>query len=504
MERVSEYATQINDYWKKYQTSDTYLDFISMYDEDELKTIFENFMTGLLTLGGTDPKKWRVENYQMAIELEFSDISDQFSDKNKAEITREFQDVLEPLEGSAIFVFDEVDNEKLGNYFDAMLVQVEDDFKIGAAYYPEYYSDPDADDKPPYTKPLDNTQKRTLANIKSELSNWLADFKESDEWRMLDDAIPFEDADWYIHILVEQVYTKYHQVPKDWTPEAIQMVMASYFVSNVGMTADKYKDVAPALMTFVGFMKSHGLIDADAADVNIQEIQKTNPTMMARAEDPSTYSESKKMILAMQDEKIDMKDQDAVNAFMARTNENTQAERASKGQPYDKSLVSQPKDDYLTMTHPTELEGHKWTKSVATRIHDDMTRNAWYLWSQPAQQRLHHQMSEATFVNNIVLFADAVYAKTLATPKRWDAAQLRVVLATRKQETSQQIYQLLIASLGALVPYLTAEGKLNKANTEAIQAVIDAEREDLQYGKVVSMKQAKKLLGKKKKNKKRH
>lgn len=161
-------------------------------------------MKGLLTLGGTNKKKWQVDNYEMAMELVFSDISDQFGDSDKKALTREFQDVLEPLEGVAIYAFDDAGNTKQGPDFDAMLVEVEDDFKIGAAYYPEYYTDPDADDKPPYKKPLDATQKRTLANIKSDLANWLADFKESDEWRMLNDAVSFDDADWYIHILVEQ------------------------------------------------------------------------------------------------------------------------------------------------------------------------------------------------------------------------------------------------------------------------------------------------------------
>lgn len=503
LEKNSAFDKQINDYWQQYKISDIYLGFTDMYNEDELKTIFDNFMKGLLTLGGTNKKKWQVDNYEMAMELVFSDISDQFGDSDKKALTREFQDVLEPLEGVAIYAFDDAGNSKQGPDFDAMLVEVEDDFKIGAAYYPEYYTDPDADDKPPYKKPLDATQKRTLANIKSDLANWLADFKESDEWRMLNDAVSFDDADWYIHILVEQLYTQYHIAPKDWGVEMVRAVLTDYFVSNVGMTADKYKDVAPSLLTFVGFMKSHGLIDSDQANLILKGIQDINDTMIARAQEPQNYSESKKMILAMQEAKIDMKDQDAVNAFMARSNENTQAERASKGLTYDQTLVSQPKEDYLTMKHVAERDGHKFSKSVATKVHDDMARTAWYLWSQPAQQHLHDRLNEATFVNALVLFADEVYAQTVATPKRWNGENVQTILAGRKQEISRVSYQQLVTSLEVLVSYLVEQGKFTKGNAAAVQAVLDAEHEDLQYGKVVSMQQAKKLLGKKKKRNKR-
>lgn len=74
LEKNSAFDKQINDYWQQYKISDIYLGFTDMYDEDELKTIFDNFMKGLLTLGGTNKKKWQVDNYEMAMELVFSDI----------------------------------------------------------------------------------------------------------------------------------------------------------------------------------------------------------------------------------------------------------------------------------------------------------------------------------------------------------------------------------------------------------------------------------------------
>ncbi|WP_054760311.1 hypothetical protein [Secundilactobacillus collinoides] len=57
LEKNSAFDKQINDYWQQYKISDIYLGFTDMYDEDELKTIFDNFMKGLLTLGGTNKKK---------------------------------------------------------------------------------------------------------------------------------------------------------------------------------------------------------------------------------------------------------------------------------------------------------------------------------------------------------------------------------------------------------------------------------------------------------------
>lgn len=504
-------------YRAAYDKTESAKQIAELFPEGELDAILGTFTLTLLQNAGTDPQKWQVTDIKSAMEGVFIAFKSQVSNISEADLQGYYRDLYVPLNDYVVFIVSTVAPDLSFSEMATMFADIELNYGVGEAGYvddshnidlagftaPEYGDDYTTEEKLQKSAigHLSEWRENRSNEINDYVSDWIDEFFASPEWQAVPDAITQEDVVLYVIEMTCDAYDEYRVSPKNWQVAVVKLLMTDHFVHQVVIQPDQYVKIMPTLTAFFLFVRRAGYLRGAQADKTITAIQSVEAEMIEAGQNRNKYRETKKMWLDMAAAGISRDDREATINFISAWIENQQAARAGKGLSYEDDLVYQPDDDYLNMPHPEPVGKHRWTKSVATRNHDDLARYAWTMWSLPANQDLHEELNEADFVDFIAFFGDVMYAQFLETTLHWDAQSAHVVFSGYDAAEQPESFELLRETLKRLVDHLMTEGKLTRPVGEEIRAVFDAASltpKSHAKSNVVSMDEARKRLKNKK------
>lgn len=385
---------------------------------------------------------------------------------------------------------------------------------------------PGLDFTTPHDDGLPAWQERTAQDMKAYTSDWLAAYVESPAWQKRPKGVNRDLLRMLLETLVGQAYDDYRKTPKSWTKYAITGVMTGYFVSNLDLTPSEYGLIAPALNGLLAFVGANGWLNAKKAGTYQRYVTAAVPEMIAKAQDGSNFGPSKILLQGLRSAGIDPEDDAAVQAYLADLNraggvDRLYAEQAVSADDLDQLLdemhekydfstdpeslkdfvetLSENKDKMeILQNHQSQSNGHHWRRLTAFKVHTQGIKLALQLWVQREIYPLMPSWHSSDAVEALSDVVDTLYAQHIQKPADWTAPVMQQYsqwLCEEKPSGYIERLEGMISLLAMMADQKILSTKRAKALTRAIRTELPAWDEKAKVkGKVISMKQAKKLL----------
>lgn len=373
-------------------------------------------------------------------------------------------------------------------------------------------------------------------DIKGYMSEWLTAYFESKDWKTKKHVLSKDGLRLGVDTLTEKMYDVYRKTPKTWTKYGLRDVMIGYWIGHVDFETAEYESLVPEIAAFLDFTARNGWLNEKKVTDYKRYMAAIEPELIEKSKDSSNFGVGKTIGLEMQRQGIDLTDKAAVDNFIRDLNARGGVD-ALMGDDNDvdvadedefdleldsdklRVLLDQPKrfalaaEDYdpdpgrffLMNDHLPELGDQTWRSKTAVAVHILGVQYGIRLWLAASEVALENKMDATETLGLVCEFVDLIYAQYLQQPKDWtvDAwhefgdwlyryskednrgirqanvlAKLALVLGEAKLINSSQAKRLAAAMLGQKLPAKELPTKVN--------------------GKVISMKQARKLLKHKK------
>lgn len=361
-------------------------------------------------------------------------------------------------------------------------------------------------------------------DIDNYTKEWLNAYYKSPDWKKRKPKITSDLMTYIFTTLVGRIYDEYRKTPKTWTKKAITGVLTGYFVSNTDLTAEEFQQVEPALNQFLTYVAMQGWLNAKRAGNYERFITAAAPEMIARSEDPQNAGPAKKIGMALAEQGIDINDDKAVNEFIEQVNANGGIDSLyNDDQQFEndelipdelKELLTKPKQfaaaakiydpypdqGYLEQRHVSA----GWSKDKAIKTHTLAVETGIRLWLQRSEYAIPKSWDSVTVVFDVVDFIDVLYAQNLVTPDQWSVSALAEFGKWHRDNQSASDYQNTRILVAGIVGVLYSTGVLTQKQARQLpvafngEAISENNQAGKVTGKVMSMKQARKLLKDKK------
>ncbi|WP_125545587.1 hypothetical protein [Levilactobacillus lindianensis] len=381
-----------------------------------------------------------------------------------------------------------------------------------------------------FTTPRDDGlpawQERTSQDIKAYTSDWLAAYVKSAAWQKRSKGVNTDLLGLVLETLVDQAYGEYRKTPKSWTKYAITGVMTGYFVSNLDLMPAEYSLIAPALNGLLAFVGENGWLNAKKAATYQRYVTAAAPEMIAKAQDGWHFGPSKLLLQGLREADIDPSDNTAVQAYMADLNraggvDRLYAEQAVSADGLDKLLdelhaeydfSTDPasltdtveaflrKEDRMKLlqNHQSQVDGHHWRRLTAFKVHSQGIKLALQLWAQRETYPVMPSWHSSDAIEALSDVADTLYAQHIQKPADWTAPVIRQYsqwLCEEKPGGYIERLEGLISLFAMMADQKIFPAKRAEALTRVVRAELPTWNKKAKVkGKVISMKQAKKLL----------
>ncbi|MCH5461813.1 hypothetical protein HC026_00045 [Lactobacillus sp. LC28-10] len=512
-------GTLINDFTK----TDDFTE-LEMYPKSVVIDSIEGFYQVLIEEHGSDSSKWTGQQiYDVFSQLLMMSYADQDPDGELLasliyDANRYFFEYL-AAQGKLQLTADEM-SELLFRFEEENL-----DLLVPEANVPPLGSEP------VFNKPgLPEWREYVARDINNYVAQWLEAYFESPEWQRKQHQVDQDILELVVTTLAEKIYDYHRKTPKTWTKKALRDVMCTYLVGNVDLSDDDYQNLVPEVSEFLDYIVKRGWLNDKKAANYQRYMAAIEPDMIDFAQDETNFGPSKTIALEMRRQGIDINDRPAVDKFIKDLNarggvdalyddkfneyldedddpldgddflamlDNPQ-QLAEVAQLYDPDSQQQ----FLKNDHLPELDGHKWRKKTAIEVHQKAVQFGLRLWLTKKDAALENKMDAATTVGLVCEFVDVMYAQNLQKPSEWTAAawyEFGDWLHKYSKEDNRGIRQANM--LAELARVLGEADIISAKKAQQLAAAIlgktvvkNQAPTKVTGGKVISMKQARKLL----------
>lgn len=381
---------------------------------------------------------------------------------------------------------------------------------------------------------LPEWQERTAVSIQSYTADWVTAYQRSAAWQNRPDGVSEAFLTVVLNELVQRGYNYYRKTPKSWSKRVLTDILTTTIITKYEFSAEEYALLVPMLTSFLQFVADQGWLNAKRAADYQRYLQAGEADMIAGAKDYADNPDAleiinQKMVAAG----IDPKDPDAAAKFvdeleatggLAELYEQLYGDKtAEAGQPENddtapeiEEVMSNPaafagvaqvydpdkKQTYLTEDHRSINDG--WLKKTAISVHSTGVQAGLRLWFQRQNIVLPAGWDAPEVISNVSELTDRLYAQWLVAPNEWTTKIFSQVGQWLKDNRSQADYDDMRTLLTSLITVLTGAGILTTTQgnqlPEALKAgsIAKVVSPKKVKGKVISMKQARKLLKNKK------
>lgn len=381
---------------------------------------------------------------------------------------------------------------------------------------------------------LPEWQERTAVSIQNYTDDWVIAYQRSAAWQNRPEGVSEAFLTVVLNELVQRGYNYYRKTPKTWNKRILIDIMTTTIITKYEFSAEEYALIVPMLISFLQFVANQGWLNAKRAADYQRYLQAGEADMLAGAKDYVDNPDAlaiinQKMVAAG----IDPKDPDAAAKFVDEL-EATGGLAELYEQLYGDNTIEadQPENDdtapeieevmnnpaafagvaqvydpdkrqtYLTGDHRSINDG--WLKKTAIAVHSTGVQAGLRLWFHRQNIVLPAGWDAPEVISNVSELADRLYAQWLVTPNEWTTKIFSQVGQWLKDNRSQADYDDMITLLTSLITVLTAAGILTATQGDQLPEALKggnttkAASPKKVKGKVISMKQARKLLKNKK------
>ncbi|MCH4172382.1 MAG: hypothetical protein LKF36_14280 [Lactobacillus sp.] len=302
-------------------------------------------------------------------------------------------------------------------------------------------------------------RQRAQTTFNAELKQWVTEFKAAPTWRASNKQHSVEFIQTFIITLANNIYATYHKTPRTWTKTAIQGVLKTDFVTTMPYQADEVPMLAQLLQDFLSFEGAAGYLRQDLVVRLKRAVTEIMPEVKQLYAQPGNFEADKRLVIDMMAAGVDLSDKAAISRFVADQRLSQQAARAAAGFPGEYKMLYHPKAKYQTLKHVASTKTGKYSKATATRVHNELVRLAWRLWSE--RPDWYHDFEQPEIMDIIIDFGDLLYAQHLLTIKGWQPEVFRVEVPrflAGKGLVEKSLFQIV---WGALIESMYEKGKID-------------------------------------------
>lgn len=368
-------------------------------------------------------------------------------------------------------------------------------------------------------------------NIERYTRDWVEAYAESSDWYSRPDGIDEAFISMILNSLAKWAYDDYRKTPKSWTKMAITRVMTGQFVTYLSMEPESYELIAPALSHFLTYIADQGWLHEKRASDYKRFITATAPDMIELSRDQANFSSSKLIALKMHEDGVDITDEKAIQAYITKVNQNGGIDSLYDDYEADDSMLDlspeelreitkhpeqlrrlaeiydpDPDQNYLNSAHLPEFETRQWRKKAAIAVHAQGVQAGLRLWLKRQDYELPKNWNAVAVIQNVSDFVDMHYAQALLKPSEWPVPTFRDFGEWARAGQSGEHLTATNRLVSSLLAELTDAGILTREQGKQLAAaflgksISKLTKPKKVKGKVIPLKQARKLL----KNKKRH
>ena len=497
---------EVMPFWAEFRTSPEY-NSVNTYPEQSVKTTVEAFGAMMASMTSTPMKQWQVSDLQPVLE----DLVETATNDTDPEAGNVLTGTYDSIRAMLRYL---ASQQEIG-MTRAQLNDMLDKFEAANGLEGEemaedtndYQKNRDINDDPE----LAAWQEHTARDIDRYTVEWVNAYVASPAWQTRSTEVTPEFLTTTFKMLAQNIYDQYRKTPKAWTKKAIVGVMTGNFVSNVGFREAEYEMLAPAFSDLLAYLGKEGLLNSKRASDYQRFITAAAPEMIEMSKDSDNFSPSKKMATEMMAAGVDLTDQAAVQAYMAKKMGKSQPEpsqaeldaaMANPAALVDLATKYDPDPDkkYLSVQRVPDHDGLQWRQKTAIAVHTQGVISGLQLWAMRDTYQLPGNWGAHDVIKNMSEVIDVMYAQNLETPADWSVATWENFGNWMRDSQSKKRYDENIQMLESLMALLTKGGILSAQQGQQLPAAVrgDAIPEvagpTKVKGNVISMKKARKLL----------
>lgn len=130
---------------------------------------------------------------------------------------------------------------------------------------------------------LTDRRMASLEGLAQEMQFQVEAFVASPAWKRVPALVRPNDAYHYVAILYQQLYINYHQVPQNWTQQAVKEVLLNDFVLHVGIPVARYKVIGPTLIAFLNYLITVNYLTTTQGSQMVRTIETVSNQMTRKA-----------------------------------------------------------------------------------------------------------------------------------------------------------------------------------------------------------------------------
>ncbi len=179
------------------------------------------------------------------------------------------------------------------------------------------------------------------AAVQETVCAWIADFEQSAGFAALEEAYKPEAA-FIVEHFADFAYSYEGEQPAQWSAATVDEVCLFIFPRKVSTDEPFFKATAPVLAAFFRFLEEQGHHPNGKALA--RAVEPLGPRIVENAHDPAHWGMAKSFLMGAEEEGIDPGDEEALNAYIERTNRRLEAGHADAGaDPVGPEYVTFPK-----------------------------------------------------------------------------------------------------------------------------------------------------------------
>ncbi|WP_439001729.1 hypothetical protein [Pediococcus damnosus] len=366
-------------------------------------------------------------------------------------------------------------------------------------------------------------------NIERYTLEWVDAYTESSDWHSRPDGIDKAFLSMILNNLAKWAYDDYRKTPKSWTKMAITGVLTDSFVSDLSLEPESYKLIAPALSHFLTYVAKRGWLNEKRASDYKRFIAAAVPDMIELSQDEDNFSPSKLITMKMNEDGVDITDEKAIQAYITKVSQNGEIDDLYDDYEADDSMLGFPPEEvrkitkhpeqlkrlaevydpdpdqnYLNSVHLPEFEDRRWRRKTAIAVHAQGVQAGLSLWLNRQDYKLPKNWDAVRVVQNVSVFVDLHYAQALLKPTEWPVPTFRDFGEWARAKQSGEHLAATNQLVPSLLAELTDDGTLEREQGKQLTAAFfgksipKPDKPKKVKGKVISLKQARKLLKHKK------
>ncbi len=152
-------------------------------------------------------------------------------------------------------------------------------------------------------------------------NGWVDEFTESTKFNALEESLK-KDVAMAARSFVEHIYNHEFAIPEEWTPTNVKSVCLEIIPSSVTAEIEFFETYGKALIEFLKFLGEKKYIDNSVEIiVAVEQIKKQIPI---EANNPDNWGNTKRMMMAIKESGIDLKDREAIDRYLSTMSPSSQ------------------------------------------------------------------------------------------------------------------------------------------------------------------------------------